>query len=161
MTLAHDTYSETNPAFCAIVLAAFTKAFISINNDGPEVPSVYLALPIALSSDFAMCFEGTNKNTGLLEWMSRRPSVQVGFVQLANLSMNIVTDSIRFGCFSRLLVLKPTAKLTLGDREIKKRVVAALSDNPAQTIKHAERLGYWFASAGSTRAIFDIMGLTV
>ncbi len=161
MNVAHDIYSETNPAFCALVLASFTTAYLSINSEGPEVPAVYLALPIALAGDLGRCFDGTNKNTGLQEWLNRRPQVQIGLSNLVNSSMGIVTEAIRFGCFSRILVVSPAARLELGSQKVKKGAITALSEGPAQSIKLAERLGFWFASAGSTRTIFDMMGLTV
>jgi len=161
MSVAHDIYSETNPAFCAHALVAFTTAFLSVNGKGPEVPAAYLALPIALAGDLGRAFDGTNKNTGLLEWLDRQPQVQIGIANLVNASMDIVTEAIRFGCFSRLLVVNPDARLQLGAQKVKKSAVTALSRAPAQSIKRAERLGFWFASAGSTRTVFDMMGLTV
>jgi hypothetical protein len=161
MSVAHDIYAETNPAFCAHALVAFTTSFLSVNDKGPEVLAVYLALPVALAGDLGPAFDGTNKNTGLLEWLNRRPQMQIGLANLVNASMDIVTEAIRFGCFSRILVVKPDARLGLGNRKIKKSAVAALSDAPAQSIKRAERLGFWFASAGSTRTVFDMMDLTV
>ncbi len=161
MSVAHDVYSETNPAFCALVLVSFTRAYLSVNADGPEIPTAYLALPVALSGDLGDCFEGTNKNTGLLEWLGRRPQVQIGLGNLVNTSMEIVTEALRFGCFSRLLVVNSTARLELGTQNAKKSAFTALSEGPAQSIKRAERLGFWFASAGSTRTVFDMMGLTV
>ncbi len=78
MNLAHDIYSETNPAFCAHALVAFTTAFLSVNDKGPEIPAVYLALPVAMAGDLSRTFYGTNKNTGLLEWLERHPQVQIG-----------------------------------------------------------------------------------
>jgi hypothetical protein len=161
MSVAHDIYSETNPAFCAHALVAFTTAFLSVNDKGPEVPVAYLALPIALAGDLGRAFDGTNKNTGLLEWLDRRPQVQIGLANLVNMSMDIVTETIRFSCFSRVLVVNPGARLGLGAEKVKKSAVAALSEAPARSIKRAERLGFWFASAGSTRTVFDMMGLTV
>jgi hypothetical protein len=161
MSVAHDIYAETNPAFCAHALVAFTTAFLSVNDKGPEVPAVYLALPVALAGDLGSTFDGTNKNTGLLEWLNRRPQVQIGLASLVNASMDIVTEAIRFGCFSRVLVVTPGARLGLGAQKVKKSTVAALSEVPGQSIKRAERLGFWFASAGSTRTVFDMMGLTV
>ena len=118
-------------------------------------------MPVALAGDLGRCFDGTNKNTGLLEWLDRRPQVQIGLANLVNASMDIVTEAIRFGCFSRVLVVNPTGRLGLGIQKVKKSAITALSDAPAQSIKRAERLGFWFASAGSTRTIFDMMGLTV
>jgi hypothetical protein len=161
MNVAHDIYAETNPAFCAHALVAFTTAFLSVNDKGPEVPIVYLALPVALAGDLGSAFDGTNKNTGLLEWLNRRPQVQIGLANLVNVSMGIVTEAIRFGCFSRILVVNLDARLGLGNQKVKKSTVATLSEAPAQSIKRAERLGFWFASAGSTRTVFDMMGLTV
>ena len=103
MKLAHDIYAETNPAFCAYALAVFTTAFITIKSDGPELPTVYLALPVALSGDLSGTFGGTNKNTGLLEWLERSPQVQVRLAERVNASMEIVTNAIWFGCFARVL----------------------------------------------------------
>lgn len=161
MTIAHDVYAETNPAFCACALVSFTAAFISVNNDGPELPAAYLSLPIALSGDLGDSFLGTNKNTGLLEWFERSPRIQIGLAERVNGSLGIVTEAIRFGCFSHLLVLNEDARLHLGQRKVKKGAVIALSDGPAHTLKRAERLGYWFAAAGSTKTVFDMMGFTL
>ncbi len=76
MIVTHDVYSETNPAFCTYALAAFTAAFITVNEYGPELPVAYLSLPVALSGDVADSFKGTNKNTGLLEWLERNPYIR-------------------------------------------------------------------------------------
>ena len=54
------------------------------------------------------------------------------------------------------------ARLQLGKKKIKTSAVSALGNGAtAQAIKRAERLGYWYAMAGSTRSVFDMMGLTV
>ncbi|MBU8536209.1 three component ABC system middle component [Falsiroseomonas tokyonensis] len=160
MKTTHDVYAETNPAYCASVLIEFTKAYSSARPEGPETPIAYLALPVALSGELAGAFDGTNKNTGLLEWLDRSPQVQIGLAERINASMDIVTEAIRFGCFARVLVMEEGARLRLGDKKIKPSVIRALGGEPAQAIKHAGRLGYWFASAGSTRTVFDMMGLT-
>ncbi len=161
MRLTHDVYAETNPAFCTYALVDFTRAYLSINEAGPELPTAYLALPVALSSDLAAAFGGTNKNTGLLEWLERSPQVQIGLVERVNASMEIVTDAVRFGCFAGVLALAEGVRLRLGDKKLKKNAVSALNEGSAQAIKRAERLGYWFAMAGSTRTVFDSVGLAV
>jgi len=161
MIIAHDIYSETNPAFCSFALVSFTTAYISVNNRGPEVLITYIALPIAMSGDFGSTFLGTNRNTGLLEWLERSPQVRVALAERMNASLEIVTEAIRFGCFLRVLKFEDEARISLGDRKIKKSLLQELSQEPAKVMRRAERLGYWFGSAGSTRAIFDMMGLTV
>lgn len=161
MTVAHDVFAETNPAFCTYVAAAFVTSYLSIKEDGPELPIAYLALPLALSGDFESTFNHTNKNTGLLQWLERNPRVEVGLSARINGSMNIVTEAIRFACFTRVLKLSEGGRLQLGQSKLKKSATKSLSGEPAQAIKHAERLGHWFAVAGSTRAVFNIMGLAV
>jgi len=161
MIAAHDIFSETNPAFCAHALAFFTTAFTTVNSHGPELPVAYIALPVALSGDLGDSFDGTNKNTGLLEWLERSPQVQIGLIERLNNSMGIVTEAVRFGCFSRVLVLAEGARLCLGTRKIKKSAVTTLGEAPRLSLKRSERLGYWFATVGSTKTVFDMMGLTV
>jgi hypothetical protein len=160
MTVAHDIFAETNPAFCAYALVSFTTAYVSVNTEGPEVPGVYVALPVALSGELKGTFERTNKNTGLLEWLERNPQVQVGLAARVNASMHIVSEAIRFGCFARMLMVNEVARLRLGDQKIKKSALKELGEEPTQAIKRAERLGYWFAAVRSTRTVFDMMGLT-
>jgi hypothetical protein len=161
MRLAHDVYAETNPAFCTFALTEFVKAYVSVNPAGPEMPTVYVSLPVALSGDLAAAFGGTNKNTGLLEWLERSPQVQVGLADRVNASLDIVTDAVRFGCFTEALALTHEARLQLGHAKLKKSAIGLLDDAAAQSVKRSERLGYWCAMAGSTRSVFDILGLTV
>jgi hypothetical protein len=161
MKLAHDIYSETNPEFCAYALVGFTAAYITMKAGGPELPTAYLALPVVLYGNLSGTFDGTNKNTGLLEWLERNPQVQVSLAERVNASMEIVTNAIRFGCFARMLKIAEGARLSLGNEKIKRKAVTALSDQPAEVLKRCERLGYWFALAGSTRVVFDMMGLTL
>jgi hypothetical protein len=159
--VAHDVFSETNPAFCAYALVGFTAAFATVKKEWPQLPVAYLALPVALSGDLRGSFEGTNKNTGLLEWLERSPQIQIGLRERLNGSLTIVTEAVRFGCFSRVLAVDENARLRLGELSIKRAALNTLSEGPLQSVKRAERLGYWFAAAGSTKTAFDMMGLTV
>lgn len=158
---AHDVYAETNPAFCVAALVEFAKAYTSERPEGPETPVAYIALPVALSGELASAFDKTNRKTGLLEWLERSPQVQVGLVERVNASLDIVSDAIRFGCFTRLIVIGEGARLRLGNQKLKPIATNALGEEPAQVLKRAARLGHWFAAAGSTRSVFGIMGLTV
>lgn len=161
MKAAHDVYSETNPAFCATVLAAFIDAYADSVGHGPDLPLAYLALPIALSSDLGPTFDGTNKKTGLPTWLQRRPEIQVGLADRINDTLGIVTEAIRFGAFTKVVVVAPEGHLWMGAVKVKASAMKALGEGPTQAIRRAERLGHWFADAGSTRTVFDAMGLTV
>lgn len=158
---AHDVYAETNPAFCVAAIVEFIKAYKSARSEGPEMPVTYLALPVALSGELAGTFDRTNKRTGLREWLERSPQVEVGLAERVNASLDIVSEAIRFGCFTHLITITEGARLGLGDCTLKPIAIDVLGDEPAQAIKRAGRLGHWFASAGSTRSVFDILGLTL
>jgi len=158
---AHDVYAETNPAFCAAALVEFTKSYISERQYGPELPVAYLALPLALSGELAGSFDKTNKKTGLLEWLERSPQVRVRLAERINASLDIVSDGIRFGCFTHLIAIGEGARLRLSDQKLKPSAINLLGAESGQVFKRADRLGHWFAAAGSTRSVFDIMGLTV
>jgi len=64
---------------------------------------------VALSGDLADAFGGTNRNTGLLEWLERSPQVQVGLADRVNASMGIVTEAGAGDCRTavRMTVLHP------------------------------------------------------
>jgi len=161
MRIAHDIYSETNPAFWAFALLAFIDAYTVTKGQGPDLPIAYLALPIALSADLGPSFDGTNKKTGLQVWLQRRPEVQVALAARVNASLGIVTDAIRLSAFSGVAVVGADGRLGMGQHMVKAGAIKALSEGPAQAIKRAARVGCWFADAGSTRTVFDMMGLTV
>ena len=161
MILTHDVYSEINPAYCTYVLGAFVSSFMSIKAEGPELVTAYVALPIALSGELEASFEGTNKNTGLMEWLGRSPYVQIGLTPRLSGSFEIVTEAVRLACFSEALVLNSQARLQLGSRKLKQSVRQDLSVSSRTALRRAERLGYWFAAAGSSRTIFEAMGLTL
>jgi hypothetical protein len=161
MRLAHDLYAETNPAFCTYALAEFVKAYLSIDEAGPELPTAYLGLPLALSEDLAAAFDGTNKKTGLLEWLARTPQMSVGLADRVNASLDIVTDGLRFGCFLRVLTLSPGGRLGLGAQKAKPGPLGKIDDLSTGVVRRAGRLGAWFAMAGTTRNIFGTLGLTV
>jgi hypothetical protein len=159
--IAHDVYAESNPAFGAYVLVAFARAFVEANPEGAELPVAYLALPLALSGDLAASFEKTNRKTGLGEWLERSPQVQVGLAERVNTSLDLVTGAVRLGCFSHTLALHGGARLSAGSRGLKKDLASGLSAELARTVRHADRLGFWFATAGSTKTVYDMMGLTL
>lgn len=161
MTLAHDVYSETNPAYGVFLLTTFIGAYAVTKGHGPDLPAAYLVLPVALSGDLDASFEGTNKRTGLAMWLQRRPEVQVGLADRINRTLDVVTEAIRFGAFTGAIAVGTDGKMILGPDKPKASATKALGYEPAQALKRAERLGYWFADAGSTRVVFDTMGLTV
>jgi len=158
--IAHDIFAETNPAFCAHVLVAFTTAFQETWPGGPEAPLAYLALPLVISNELAQTFDGTNRNTSLPVWLDRNPGILVGLASRVDASLGIVTEGLRFGCFCQVLRWQG-AHILRGPAPMKKVTSAKSGEAVAGAMKHAERMGYWLAAVGSQRAVFSMMGLTV
>jgi len=146
MAIAHDIFAETNPAYCAALLATFVGGY-------------YAALPLAISGDLASTFDRTDRRTGLLEWLRRSPAIQIRLADRINGSLDIVTEAIRFACFSHLLTIDTEGRLVPGAEAVPKYLPKQFSENTQQIFKNIDRLGCWIASAGSTRTAFDMMGL--
>lgn len=159
--IAHDLYAETNPAFGAYLLVSFVRGFTEANDKGPELPVAYLTLPLAISGDLNASFKSTNRTTGLQEWLERNPQIEVDLAERLNSSMGFVAEAVRLGCFSRVVHLGKNARLSLGEQMLKKNLAAGLSEDLARSVRHADRLGFWCAVAGSTKTIYDMMGLTL
>ncbi|MDA7084775.1 DUF6521 family protein [Pseudomonas sp. SA3-5] len=161
MKVAHDLYAETNPAFCAYLLATFTSAYEEEKSVSPEMVLCYTALPLALSGDLEHTFNGTNKATGLLEWLQRHPEIQIELSIRINSSMDIVTEAIQYGCFAQLLTLTEEGQLQTGTKATNKAAINRLSMENQAAFKQAKLLGAWLASAGTARTTLNMMGLTV
>lgn len=161
MIVAHDLYAETNPAFCAYILATFTLAYEEEKSSSPEMLLCYAALPIALSGNLEKTFLGTNRLTGLLEWLQRNPVVQIDLRERIDSSADIVTEAIQYGCFSKLFSINEQGLLSAGPKSTNKSAINRLSSRNLNAFKRARSLGYWMAMAGSTRTTLNMMGLTV
>lgn len=161
MSISHDVFAETNPAYCLYIINDFIRSYHSIKDDWPDIALIYIAIPLALSGDLSSTFNGTNRNTGFLEWLGRNPKINVGLADRINNCMSISSEAIRFGFFSESLSLSEEGYLIPGNKRLKKSILKGIDINAYQPIKIAERLGYWFAMSGSTRNIINHMGLTV
>jgi hypothetical protein len=156
---AHDTYAETNPAFCAFALIYFCKSYEEIKGTPPDLPLIYLILPIVLSMDASAAFENTKITTLLSDWIQRNPLLTLMFDERVNRTLKITADALRFACLTQSLKITDQIKVTLGDKKPKKS--SKTSAAHMTTFKYAERLGHWFANAGSTRTIINSFGATV
>ncbi|WP_409319693.1 three component ABC system middle component [Pseudomonas putida] len=159
MVIAHDIYAETNPGYCAALLATFVESYRSRNDVSPDISLCYAALPLALSGDLSSSFDRTDRRTGLLEWLRRSPAIQIRLADRVNGSLDIVTEAIRFACFSRLLTLNTEGRLVAGGSPLPKQFAKQFSEETQTIFKNIDRLGCWLALAGSTRTAFDMMGL--
>lgn len=158
MKAAHDVYAETNPAFCAAVLARFCESYCDGDGQDLALSVAYLVLPIALSDDLAETFEGCNKNTGMLVWIERSPRIIANISSRINGTLQITTDAVRFGCITGVLRLASDGRLASGNKTIPS---SAIQGSSGSGFKRAYLLGNWFAGAGSARAVLEAFGVSV
>ncbi|WP_454758825.1 three component ABC system middle component [Caulobacter segnis] len=158
--IAHDVYAETNPAWLSYVLVGFLRGFVEADPAGPELPLAYVCLPLCLSGDLASTFDGSNKKTGLREWIERSPQIQLELSDRLNGSMEMVTGAVRLACFSKTVRLEQ-GRLLPGPVALKADLAKGLSLELSGPVKRADRLGFWVAASGSTKTAFDILGLSL
>ncbi len=158
--IAHDIYAETNPAWVGYVLVAFLRGFVEAEPAGAELPLAYLGLPICLSGDLATTFEGSNKKTGLREWLERSPQIQLDLADRLNGSMSLVTEAVRLACFTKTVRLE-SGRLLLGDVTLKADLAKGLSLDLSGPVRRADRFGFWLGGSGSTKTAFDLLGLSL
>ncbi len=158
MNRAHDIYAETNPAYCAAVLAQFCASHNEHRGRAPALAVAYLVLPIVLSEDLAQTFDKCVKSMGLLVWLDRSPRIRVGLSGRVNATLPVSTEAIRFGCIAGLLRLEGEGTIASSHRKLPAAVSSGVA-GPA--LKRARLLGSWFAEAGSARAVMEAMGVSV
>ncbi|CAG9269734.1 three component ABC system middle component [Paraburkholderia caribensis] len=158
MQLAHDIYAETNPAFCAAVIAEFCAAHSKAIDAPPSLLIAYPVLPVTMSEDLASTFEHTNHATGLMSWLHRSPKIRDDFAKRINRTLHITTTAVRFGCHVELLRLDNEGRLTAN---LKRVPVYEKSESVSAIVSRARLLGRWMAAAGSARVIMEGFGVTV
>jgi hypothetical protein len=159
MTVAHDLFAETNPAFGVFTIVGFCRSFRDGAATAPALALVYLAIPIAMSGDTQASFSDTNSRTGLLAWLNRYPEIRLDLGARLDASLPIVSAAVKLGLTSRALELSRGGIIGLGSNVPAKAHAERLPREPKQVIRRAERLGTWMAAAGSTGSIFSAFGV--
>lgn len=153
---AHDVVAETNPGYCAVVLANFVFAYNKQSTARAPLVFAYIALPIALSEELSATFEGCNSRTGLLAWLERSPQVSYQLAFRIKPSRDICISAVRFSCLSNTLLLDESGGLSLckatppSNRAVSSATAA---------LARARLLGTWLATAGSPRTVFQSLGV--
>ena len=160
MTISRDVFAETNPAYCSVVFAQFCLAYQQAQpiERPPAAALIYLILPIAISRDLAPTFEGCNKDTGLAVWLNRNPKVIVDLAKKVNLTLEITTAAIRFGCITGNLRLNGDGEVESALRKIPISVTGGVA---SAALKRARLFGAWAAAMGSPRAVLEVLGVSV
>jgi hypothetical protein len=154
-----DTFANTNPAFCSLVLRSFVAGYLENDSKGSPVPQLLLPLPIVLCSYFSETFKGTNAATGLITWIARHPEVTIGLRGRVQATAQFSREALVFGLSRRILDVNQFGLVVTDDRGLVRDVRFGPSDNRGLAMTNARRLGRWTANVRSTETVFTCLGL--
>jgi hypothetical protein len=154
-----DTFANTNPAFCALILRAFVDGHIQIDDSGLPLPFVVLPLPVVLSADIANTFAGTNSSTGLLTWIGRHPSITIELRRRIEASARFSREALLFGITRRVLGVNDRGRVVLDDEGLTRKVRFPADEDRGRAVSNARQFGRWLAGVRSIETVFACLGL--
>ena len=160
MSDSADVFAMTNPALCAVVLASFVGGYERGAGEWPKLPILFLPVPIVLSERIARTFKGTNRSTGLLEWLAREPHVAPIVGQRIQLAQDLSRRALLFGTRYGLLKLEEDGVSISVARRVTRRL--ASREVASGTVLHrriAARLGTWVGEVRSPATVFHSFGV--
>lgn len=156
---SHDIFAETNPAFCALVLAATISAYRQVASVSMPVTLIPLILPIVMSGELDRAFKHTSHATGLSGWISRTPTVIFGLQDRVQAGIGTSLKALQFGIHYRVLEINDHAQVGsltgTEDTDMLRRL------GFERTASKAKRLGSWFAALRSDGLVYNLLGLEV
>ncbi|WP_214797091.1 three component ABC system middle component [Exiguobacterium sp. s5] len=164
--ISSDLYSANNPALCSLLIKSFLDGFEEVNKEGCEFPVIFLTLPFMLSSNIRDCFKGSNKNTGLLTWLSREPQVLIDLSTRIEATDLLTKNALIFGANNHIFKFNETG-LLLADNSgiLKKQFNLFLKEDKKSEVHEmficSKRFGIWCGHLESTRNIYNVMGLSI
>lgn len=153
-----DTFAATNPAFCSLVLRAFSEGYTQGDPQGVPLPLILIPLPLVLSNDIAQTLQSTNSATGLLPWIARTPEVTVGMAERLTKTAAFSREALLFGLRYRILSVTPSGRVVPESIGLTRKLKFPASADPGRAINLANRLGIWAAEVGSPQTIFVTLG---
>ncbi|MCG5240947.1 three component ABC system middle component [Azospirillum doebereinerae] len=161
MTMSFDTFNATNPAFTAITLHEFTKAYVETAGKGVDFPTLFLPIPIVLSDALKETFTHTNKNTGFFEWLNRSPEVMLNLDDRLSSTVKITQQAIRFGLQAKLIRIDDLGQFRADMAGIKIKPSLSKYKIIANNLSRAKRLGHWVGGVYSTSTVFTTLRIAV
>jgi hypothetical protein len=159
MSSTIDVVANTNPAFCSLLLYSFVDGYAEAAGMGPELPLAFIAVPIVASRGVSTSFQGTNKNTGLLEWLTRVPELQIHIGDEIREALPISRHALLFGLQQRCLELINDRVLTRADALKRAPRDAAGAEDEQRMFSLARRFGVWCGGVNNTAIIFTALGI--
>lgn len=152
-----DLFAMSNPVLCGLILWAFSKGYTNITKCGYNYPLLYLPIPFVLSKSISTTLKGTNKKTGLFEWLSRNPDIPLYIQDIVLNTRNITIDAISISLRHQLITIDQNNNVTPG---IKKLTHAINPKSEIQVLlKNSVLFGTWMGQINSTRLVLQSLGI--
>ena len=156
-TISADTYAMSNPALTSILLWQFAKSYRDAKGSAPSLSLAFIVLPIAMSRSAIESFTGTNKTTGFLTWLSRKPELIVELSSTIADARGLTSDALCFGIAYRLFTINADGALEATPKAVT-FTTRWREDARVDMVRAAHRLGTW-TSHLPDHAVFFSMGV--
>lgn len=156
-----DIYSITNPALGSLILWSYLQGYEVAEKDGCPFPLIFIPLPLVLSRSVRDEFKGTNAETGLYTWITRKQSILINLDARIQKSSTLTRNAIIFGCSNEILTIQEDGTLLSKNNGLLKSRIKESSDEIKEMMSLSKRLGVWFSQVNSTSSILSSLGLTL
>ncbi|ASR46494.1 hypothetical protein B4V02_07280 [Paenibacillus kribbensis] len=156
-----DVFSVTNPALGSLVLWSFLQGYENKQQKGCPFPLVFFPLPLVISKSIRDEFKGTNAETGLYTWITRKQSILVNLDIRINRTSQLTRSAVIFGCANELMNFQPDGTIISRSRGLYKNRLQNSSEEIKQMVNTSRKLGIWFSQIDSTASILNSLGLTL
>lgn len=157
--VSRDTFAETNPAFCSLLLTAHVAGFQAMNERAMPITLLPFVLPIVMSGELDSTFAYTTLDTGLSRWVVKNPRILLKLPAQMTSCREMTRAALQFALHFKYLSIDSEASLSSADPSLctphlKKLGFERMANN-------ATKLGAWFESLGSVSLAYNILGLEV
>jgi len=159
--VSNDVFSITNPALGSLILWSFLQGFEAAKKNGCPFTLIFLPLPLVLSQSIRDEFKGTNAETGLYTWITRKQSVLINLDTRINMSSTLTRNAIIFGCSNEILTIQENGTILSKNKGLFKSRINESSDEIKEMINVSRKLGIWLSQVNSTSSILNSLGLTL
>lgn len=155
-TISADTYAMSNPALTSLLLWQFAKSYREAGGAAPALPLSFIVLPIAMSGPAIRSFAGTNRTTGFLTWLSRRPELMIELAGNIADARDLTSEALSFGIAYRLFTINSDGALAADSNAVKLRKTGLRPDERVDMLRVAQRLGSWTSQLPDATVFFSL-----
>jgi hypothetical protein len=149
-----------NPAYCGTLLAKTTEDFTK--KCGRQFPFAlaFLVLPVVLHQGTRSALPHSTV-TSLLPWIQENRQPLIDFALRVQRLRGITREAVRFGIHHETLALTENGDLTLGSKRLSvtEKRTGLFTAEARECVDRAGFIGRWFATAGTTAAIYAAWGV--